>query len=99
HTRDLPSYPTRRSSDLTEPARISATQPDGTRYDLALEVQPRQWRIERVDGLPPQTVTPDPDVAARIAREQAMVNKARTRNDARRDRKSTRLNSSHVKIS
>lgn len=71
--------------DRTEAARVVSTHPDGARHGVALEIQPRQWRIERVDGLPPQTVTPDPDIAARIAREQAMVNEARTRDDARSD--------------
>ncbi len=40
-------------------------------------VQPGKWRIERVNGLPPKTVTPDPETAARIAREAALVVEAR----------------------
>jgi murein DD-endopeptidase MepM/ murein hydrolase activator NlpD len=36
------------------------------------DVAPRQFDIQRVDGLPPQTVTPtDPEVLARIQREAA----------------------------
>ena len=40
-------------------------------------VESGQWRIERVDGLPPKTVTPDPATAARIAEEAALVVEAR----------------------
>lgn len=43
-----------------------------------LAVAPRQFSIQRVDGLPPETVTPtDPQVLARIARETEIKNKAR----------------------
>lgn len=71
--------------DQTAAARVESIHPDGTTHKVAMDIEPRHWRIERVDGLPPQTVTPDPDIAARIAREQAMVNQARSRNDARSD--------------
>jgi len=48
-------------------------------------VESGQWRIERVDGLPPKTVKPDPATAARISRESALVIKARKRNSANTD--------------
>ena len=48
-------------------------------------VAPREWRVERVDGVPPSTVTPPPEIAERIAREQAKVAAARARDDARDD--------------
>jgi murein DD-endopeptidase MepM/ murein hydrolase activator NlpD len=51
----------------------------------AIEVTPRQWRIERVDGVPESTVNPDPALARRIASEQARVAAARERDDDRRD--------------
>lgn len=50
-----------------------------------LPVAPRAWRTEKVSGLPPRTVEPDPATAARIASEAARVAEARTRNDARVD--------------
>jgi len=56
---------------------------DSQRHDVAIAA--REFRIERVDGLPQQTVTPDPEIAARIAREQARVAEARRRDDARTD--------------
>jgi len=55
----------------------------GVRHSLS--VTPRDWPIERVEGVPPKTVNPPPDVAARIQREQAEVVAARDRDDARED--------------
>ncbi len=70
--------------DRTESIIVIAHQPAGVER-REIRVASRTWRIERVDGLPQQTVTPDPEIAARIAREQAMVNEARSRDDARSD--------------
>ncbi|WP_413625961.1 M23 family metallopeptidase [Luteibacter sp. Lutesp34] len=50
-----------------------------------LVVTPRDWPVERVNGVPSKTVNPPPDIAARIAREQAEVVAARDRDDARED--------------
>lgn len=55
------------------------------RHSHSIRIVPRDFRIERVNGLPQQTVTPDPAVAERIAREQASVAKARERDDDRID--------------
>jgi hypothetical protein len=51
----------------------------------SLNVTPRDWPIERVEGVPPATVNPPPEIAARIQREQAEVVAARNRDDARED--------------
>jgi murein DD-endopeptidase MepM/ murein hydrolase activator NlpD len=58
---------------------------DGSTSSRTLAVAARKYHIERVEGLPQKTVTPDPETAARIAREQAAVAQARTRDDARED--------------
>lgn len=50
-----------------------------------LTVAPREYDIERVDGLPPRTVTPDPEALERIREEAAMVASARARRDTRTD--------------
>jgi len=50
-----------------------------------LRVAAREYDIERVDGLPPRTVTPDPEAAERIRQEGAMVSSARARRDERTD--------------
>ena len=46
---------------------------------------PRDFPIERIEGVPPQTVEPPPAIAERIKREQARVVAVRSRNDARDD--------------
>lgn len=51
----------------------------------SIRVLARDWPVERIVGAPPATVQPPPEVAARIAREQAAVEAARIRNDARDD--------------
>ncbi|MGA9333861.1 MAG: M23 family metallopeptidase [Rudaea sp.] len=58
---------------------------DGKSQKIQANVRQRDYPMERVNGLPRQTVTPDPKIAARIAREQAGVVKARERDDARED--------------
>jgi len=46
--------------------------------ERSFAIAPRQFSIQRVDGLPPETVTPtDPAVLARIARETEIKNRAR----------------------
>jgi murein DD-endopeptidase MepM/ murein hydrolase activator NlpD len=57
----------------------------GSAQTFLFPVTPRRYRIERVDGVPESTVNPSPEIAARIAREQAAVAKARERDDARED--------------
>lgn len=52
---------------------------------VTLKITVRQYDIEKVDGLPPRTVTPDPEAAKRIAEEGAMVSSARARRDSRTD--------------
>lgn len=51
----------------------------------SVDVTPRDWPIERVNGVPAATVNPPPEIAARIQREQAEVVAARDRDDARED--------------
>ena len=55
---------------------------DGHTSTHRLRVTPRDWPIERVDGVPPRTVDPPPDIAARIAREQSRVAEARSLDSA-----------------
>lgn len=50
-----------------------------------LEVLSREYAIERVDGLPPETVTPDPSAAERIRMESGLVIEARARRYDRSD--------------
>ena len=71
--------------DDTGPASVQVTTPDGRRQDIAIAVTPRDWPIENIRGVPPATVNPPPEIAARIEREQAQVTAARERDDDRTD--------------
>lgn len=71
--------------DEAGPVSLLVKLPDGRLETVQRPVAPREWKIERVDGVPQQTVTPDPAIAARIAREQARVVAARERDDERSD--------------
>jgi murein DD-endopeptidase MepM/ murein hydrolase activator NlpD len=71
--------------DETSERTLTIREPSGEAKTLTLAVAPRDYRIERVDGLPPKTVTPDPEAAERIRQDAAMVASARARRDQRTD--------------
>ena len=71
--------------DAAPEVTLQVRWPDGTATAQPFAVNQRTYHIERVEGLPQKTVTPDRQTAARIAREQAAVAEARTRDDARED--------------
>ena len=64
---------------------VSVAQPGTGVIQHRIAVTPRDWPIERIDGVPPATVNPPPAIAARIEREQAQVVAARARDDDRAD--------------
>lgn len=71
--------------DASGPVRLHLETPEGLACDFAVKVTIREWKLERVDGVPESTVEPPPAIAARIEREQALVAKARERDDDRND--------------
>ena len=71
--------------DETGPLKVDVTSPSGRVESVSIAVTPRDWPVERVNGVPPKTVNPPPEIAARIQREQALVTAARERDDARAD--------------
>lgn len=71
--------------DASGPLRVEARSATGERVSRDIAVFSREWPVERIDGVPPSTVDPPPAIAARIRAEQARVNQARTRDDARQD--------------
>jgi hypothetical protein len=71
--------------DARGPMPVHVVLPDATERTVEVAVTPRDWPIERIDGVPPATVNPPPAIAARIAAEQARVAAARQRDDARDD--------------
>ena len=58
---------------------------DGVERVHTIEVDTREFDIQRIDGLPDKMVTPPPEVSARIADDAARVRSARTRRDDRVD--------------
>ena len=70
---------------------LRISEADGSEQNLNLEIAARDYQIERVEGLPPKTVTPDPEAAERIAQEGALVSSARKRRDQRTDCQAIRL--------
>jgi len=66
-------------------ASLRSDCPNGKSETMTLAIAKREYQIERVEGLPPKTVTPDPETAKRIEEEQARVVAARKRVDARED--------------
>ena len=71
--------------DETGIRNLRVTEPDGTSRGSAIEIREREYRIERVDGLPPKTVTPDPESLQRIRDDAAQVKTARALRDDRTD--------------
>ncbi len=59
--------------------------PDGRALDHTLQIMPRTYQVQRIDGLPPAKVTPSVKDLERIKREQALINAARRRDDPRTD--------------
>lgn len=71
--------------DETAPRRLVVRGADGTTEVRELKPERREFDIQRIDGLPPSQVTPDPEALERIRREAAQVRKARERLDPRTD--------------
>ena len=64
--------------DAGPKARLALMHADGTGEEQVIEVKARHFDIERVDGLPPKTVTPPPEWRKRRAKETGMVREARS---------------------
>jgi len=59
--------------DARQPAEVTVTHPDGRVAHVRIAIRTHDWPVQRVNGVPQNTVTPPPAVAKRIAREQAAV--------------------------
>ena len=71
--------------DEKGPLQIQIERPDGVRETARILVNARDWPLEYINRVPPKTVNPPADIAARIKREQALVVAARDRDDDRAD--------------
>lgn len=63
--------------DFAEQAEIEIEYPDGRRERRTFAIEPREYAIQRIDGLPPKKVTPPEEVWERIQRENAEIAQAR----------------------
>ena len=73
------------SKEQTAPIELELVLQDTHRFSHQVRITPREFPVEHVRGVPQATVTPDPETAARIAKEQAEVTAQRNRDDARDD--------------
>ena len=71
--------------DDTGSVTLSVRHPDGSRESLELSIAASHYNIERIDGLPPSTVTPPPEVLERIRDDTRQVVAARAQRDERTD--------------
>lgn len=58
-------------------AALKVVSSDGQTYTHTIAVEPRKFKVERIDGLPPGRVTAPPERQKRIARESAKKRAAR----------------------
>jgi murein DD-endopeptidase MepM/ murein hydrolase activator NlpD len=68
--------------DQTRASLVTVRYPDGGGDSRSFTPTARQYEIQRVNGLPQRTVTPPPDVQARIAHEAEAVYLARLNDTA-----------------
>ena len=72
--------------DAPPEAELVVVFPDGRRERQVLKVEPREYDIERIDGLPPLKVTPrSEEDLARIRADVRMAKQARALDDPRTD--------------
>ena len=81
--------------DAARDARVDVILPDGQHERIQVAVKKRDWPIERVSGVPPATVDPPPEIAARIAREQAAVAAQRGRDESKEEHRYKRVCTRH----
>ncbi|MEQ9153093.1 MAG: M23 family metallopeptidase [Parvibaculum sp.] len=63
--------------DHDKNANLTVLYPDGTSVERKLAVAPRDWQIQRVEGVPSKYVTPPPEAMAAIARATKLKTEAR----------------------
>lgn len=72
--------------DAKPESLVQVSYPDGRTSQRVLKVAKREYRIQRIDGLPEQKVTPrSKEDLARISKEAALSRKARKLDDPRTD--------------
>lgn len=71
--------------DAEPRSSIVVVDREGARQTIAVDVAGRDYRIQHIEGLPQEKVTPPPAVSERIRSEGARVAAARSRDDPRTD--------------
>jgi murein DD-endopeptidase MepM/ murein hydrolase activator NlpD len=68
--------------DAPPTASLKLDYKDGSKRSETIAVKKRDYKIQRIDGLPPKMVTPPKAVLDRIKRENAMIHAVRERDTA-----------------
>ncbi|MEQ9347551.1 MAG: M23 family metallopeptidase [Thalassospira sp.] len=63
--------------DYEGPAKVSIKHANGSVEEFAYDIGDREFNIQRIDGLPPKMVTPDPKVMRRIKDDSRQAREAR----------------------
>jgi murein DD-endopeptidase MepM/ murein hydrolase activator NlpD len=63
--------------DAAPASTLKVTFPDGSTETKTFHVKKRNYKIQRIDGLPPKMVTPPKEVLDRIRRENRMIKEVR----------------------
>ncbi|RUO54979.1 peptidase [Pseudidiomarina halophila] len=71
--------------DATGTQELVVTRPGGEQITRQLDLAPREYKIDRVEGVPQRTVTPDPKQVARAREEATAVWRARQTFSPRHD--------------
>jgi len=66
-------------------ATLTADCPNQAKQSWSLHIEPREYRIQRINGLPPSKVTPNAEALKRIRKEVAAAKAARKHRDLRAD--------------
>ena len=66
---------------------LEMVYPDGTTEKINLEIEKRDYDVQRIDGLPPRKVTPNEKDLERIYAETRLIKQARKLDDERTDYK------------
>ncbi|RUO73912.1 M23 family peptidase [Pseudidiomarina sediminum] len=71
--------------DAATSQQLTVTLPDGRVHQQQLTLADRSYKIDRIEGVPQRTVTPDPKQMERAAREAKAVRAARSQHSQRTD--------------
>ncbi len=69
--------------DAKAAERLRISHPDGSLTEKTLKVAKRDYKVQRIDGLPERQVTPKPEDLARIKNDNAKISDVRRRDTER----------------